>query len=72
MEPIPRGRGCVGTQLAACGAAFQLWERSTQSPIYHEQYRSGKLQFPEGNEKGLVPRGRGSNESLVPEGKRTV
>lgn len=30
-----RGRGCMGAQLAACGAAFQLWERSTQSPVYH-------------------------------------
>ena len=65
MGPISGSRGCLGPQLAACGAAVQLWKRRPESNVYHECHRGCQLQFPESNEKRLFPqRGCGTQGTL--------
>ncbi len=72
LEPASWSSGCMGTQLAACGTAVQLWERGTQASVRHEQYKSGEFEFPESNEKGGLPRGGCGEEGAVPADHGTV
>ena len=52
LESIPWSCWCMGTELAACGTAFQLRKCSAENSVYHKCSRKCQLKFPQSNEKG--------------------
>ncbi len=45
----------MGTKLAACSAAFQLWKCGAKNPVYHKRGRKCQFQFPQVTKKGAFP-----------------